>query len=96
MLFIQLTLHETSSGVAIQFLTNFMHAPHRKQMKGGCQKCSGKLEKEQMEISIYGFETWSFSGTLDKAVNRNHVAGVGVGKKSTIEKQHYILILFHS
>lgn len=28
--------------------------------------------------------------------NRNRVVGVGVGKKSTIEKQHYILILFRS
>lgn len=50
MQFIQLILHEISSDVAIQFLTNFMKAPHRKQMKGGCQKGSGEFEKEQMEI----------------------------------------------
>lgn len=56
-LFIHLILHETSSGVAIQLLTNFTHAPHSKKMKRGCQKGSGKLEKEQMELSVYGFET---------------------------------------
>lgn len=51
-------------------------------MKGGCQKGSGELEKEQMDISVYDFETGSFSGTLDNAVNRDHVAGVGVGKRA--------------
>lgn len=34
-----------------------MHASHRKRMKGGLQKGPGKLEKEQMEISVYDFET---------------------------------------